>query len=334
VFEEFSLCGSREFVEEYQIQLEDRGVAYINTDVCMSGQYLEPASSPTLAHLFKSVTQDIWSPAGADNGSYYDFWKNYENIPDNEDFEPEVTMSPGAGSDHATFIFLAGVPVIDIMFGPDYKKYPKISGYPAYHTGYETFDLVDKIYDPEYTMFKACCELNLRIGLDLADTEILPMKIETYADVMEQAFTDMESNGLIAKLTDLGIETKYLKEAITNFRPAVAAWRMYINDLDLTNPLVRRTINDQIRGFEGTFLLYGGLPDRMQYRHAIIAPSQFDAYGGSAFPGLGDLVHGIEDLSESDRSIQIEKLKKHTSDLMILVNRAAMYLKPLPVLGF
>ena len=28
---------------------------------------------------------------------------------------------------------------------------------------------------------------------------------------------------------------------------------------------------------------------RMQYRHAIIAPSQFDAYGGSAFPGLGKL---------------------------------------------
>ena len=27
----------------------------------------------------------------------------------------------------------------------------------------------------------------------------------------------------------------------------------------------------------------------MQYRHAIIAPSQFDAYGGSAFPGLGKL---------------------------------------------
>ena len=28
----------------------------------------------------------------------------------------------------------------------------------------------------------------------------------------------MESNGLIAKLTDLGIETKYLKEAVINFR--------------------------------------------------------------------------------------------------------------------
>jgi len=330
--EEFSLSGSREFVEEYQIQLEDRGVAYINTDVCMSGQYLEPASSPTLGHLFKSATQDVWSPDG--EGSYYDFWKRYENISMEDDFEPEVVLSPGAGSDHATFIYLAGVPVLDIAFGPDRKKYPKISGYPMYHTGYETFKLVDEIYDPEYLIFRACSQLNLRLGLELVDTEILPMKIEAYADVMEDAFSAMESNGLIEKLSGLGVETKYLKEAITNFRPSVEAWRINMNDQDLTNALVRRTINDQIRGFEGAFLLYSGLPDRMQYRHAIIAPSQFDAYGGAAFPGLGDLVHGIEEMSESDRAVQIEKLKRHTSDLMILVNRAAKYLQPLPIIGF
>ena len=30
------------------------------------------------------------------------------------------------------------------------------------YLGYETFDLVDKIYDPEYKMFRACSQLNLR----------------------------------------------------------------------------------------------------------------------------------------------------------------------------
>ena len=28
-----------------------------------------------------------------------------------------------------------------------------MSGYPGYHTGFETFDLVDKIYDPEFKVF-------------------------------------------------------------------------------------------------------------------------------------------------------------------------------------
>ena len=42
-----------------QVQLEDRGVAYINTDVCMAGNYLEPLSSPTLSHLFTDATKVI-----------------------------------------------------------------------------------------------------------------------------------------------------------------------------------------------------------------------------------------------------------------------------------
>ena len=32
----------------------------------------------------------------------------------------------------------------------DEKLYPGMSGYPGYHTGFETFDLVDRIYDPEF----------------------------------------------------------------------------------------------------------------------------------------------------------------------------------------
>ena len=49
--EEYSLCGSREFVEQYEMELSERGVAYINTDVCMSGPILEPVASPTLMDL-------------------------------------------------------------------------------------------------------------------------------------------------------------------------------------------------------------------------------------------------------------------------------------------
>ncbi|XP_023326545.1 N-acetylated-alpha-linked acidic dipeptidase-like protein [Eurytemora carolleeae] len=329
--EEYSLIGSREFVEEYQVQLEDRGVAYINTDVCMAGNYLEPLSSPTLSHLFTDATKDIDSPDG--NGSYYDFWKRYEGIPEDEDFEPHVGMSPGAGSDHASFIYLAGIPVIDISFGPDRKKYPSIGGYPAYHTGYETFDLVDKIYDPEFVMFKACAQLNLRLGLELAESSLLPWKLENYADVMESAMSDLESSGVLSQLNSLGIQTSFLNSSVYNFRGSVANWREYVNSLDTSNPLTARVVNDQIRGFEKTFLLNPGLPDRLQYRHAIIAPSKFDAYGGSAFPGIGDLLYGLDELSETDRTAQIKKLKRHISDLMIVVDRAGKYLRPVPTLA-
>jgi len=327
--EEYSLSGSREFVEKHQVELEDRGVAYINTDICMSGQYLEPAASPTMAHLFKSATQDIWSPSG--NESYYDFWRRYEG--EEGDFQPDVRTSPGAGSDHASFIYLTGVPVLDIFFGPDLKKFPSLGGgYPAYHTGFETFKLVDDIYDPDFVMFRACAQLNLRLGLELADAEVLPLQLEGYADTMEKARTELEASGTLAQLDQLGVDTQYFSEAVKQFRSGVEAWKGSVAGMDLSNPLTRRTINDQIRGFERAFLLNPSLPDRPQYRHAIIAPSKFDAYGGSAFPGLGDLLYGIDELSGEDRLQRIKQLKRHISDLMIVINRASDFLQPLPLL--
>jgi hypothetical protein len=44
-----------------------------------------------------------------------------------------------------------------------------------------------------------------------------------------------------------------------------------------SNPSVIRVINDQKLGFEKNFLFAEGLPDRIQYRHVISAPSLFNA---------------------------------------------------------
>jgi len=99
-------------------------------------------------------------------------------------------------------------------------------------------------------------------------------------------------------------------------------------------------MNDQKRGFEKNFLLAEGLPDRIQYRHVVSAPSLFDAYGGSAFPGVGDLLYKLDpsspdqvklDPSSPEHERVVKQLKKHVSDLMILIQRAADYLKPFPM---
>lgn len=329
--EEYSLCGSREFVEQYIKQMEQRGVAYINTDVCMSGPILLPSGSPTIANLLVEATKDIYSPEN-DAESYYDFWKRWAEVPEGEEFKPEIIMSPGAGSDHATFIYLAGVPVIDIMFEHDPHKWKMGGPYPAYHTGFETFKLVDDIYDPDFKMFQACSQLNLRLGLELADTPLLPYDFAPYADVMESAMEGLDKNGVISQINSLGIETKYLNASVYAFRDSVVAWKEYVKGLDTSNPMTLRYVNDQMMGFEKTLLLSEGLPDRTQYRHAVIAPSLFDAYGGSAFPGLGDLLYNIDILGEEDRATRIKTLKKHVSDLMIVAMRAAEFLRPVQVL--
>jgi len=60
----------------------------------------------------------------------------------------------------------------------------------------------------------------------------------------------------------------------------------------------------------------------------IVAPSLFDAYGGSAFPGVGDLLHRIQeqDTGSEEHTRLVKLLRKHVSDLMIVVKRATRHL--------
>ena len=273
--EEYSLCGSREFVEQYEMEVSERwdseahvmlllilnslsyfrGVAYINTDVCMSGPILEPVASPTLMDILVPATRDIFSPED-ETQNYYDWWKNWSEQGDN--FDPEVSPFVGSGSDHASFIFYAGIPVLDIMFQEDRKRYPNIGGYPAYHTGFETFDLVDKVYDTNFTIFGACAQLNLRVGLELAETELLPFKMEHYATVMEDGVKVLNDSGILKKLSDLQIETSYFIEAIQEFRVAAEGFDYLTSGSNDLSQREIRVLNDQMRGFEKTFLLYEG----------------------------------------------------------------------------
>merc|ERR1712212_260558 len=323
--EEYSLCGSREFVEQYEIELRERSIAYLNTDICMVGPILEPASSPTIADLITGATKDVTSPL-SDDESYYEFWKNWSGAGD--DFTPEVSPFVGAGSDHATFLFYAGIPVMDLMFVEDEKLYPGMSGYPGYHTGFETFDLVDRIYDPEFKVFRACAQLNLRLSLQLAESTLLPLKMEPYAKVMEDGVAFLESSGVLNQVRELGMGTTHWEEAVLAFREVAEQFDAYALEVAADRPENLRLINDQMRGFERNFLLAEGLPDRIQYRHVIVAPSMFDAYGGSAFPGIGDILYNINEqepgTTEYNRLVKV--LRKHVSDLMILIGRATTHI--------
>ena len=66
--------------------------------------------------------------------------------------------------------------------------------------------------------------------------------------------------------------------------------------------------------------------DRPSSRHAIFAPSKFNSYGGAAFPGIIDLLHEIDDLDNDSKKKRYEKLKRHVSDLMIMIKEASRYL--------
>ena len=65
---------------------------------------------------------------------------------------------------------------------------------------------------------------------------------------------------------------------------------------------------------------------RPSSRNAIFAPSKFNSYGGAAFPGIIDLLHEIDDLDNDSKKKRYEELKKHVSDLMIMIKEGSRFL--------
>ncbi len=95
-----------------------------------------------------------------------------------------------------------------------------------------------------------------------------------------------------------------------------------------TEPMTLRMLNDQLMLLERAFLIPEGLPGRAGDRHAIFARAKFNHYGSATFPGLVDLTHEIDLLEGEEAAEQWEKVKKHISDLMIIVRNAADFLSP------
>ena len=94
------------------------------------------------------------------------------------------------------------------------------------------------------------------------------------------------------------------------------------------DPMQLRIANDQMMQLERVFNMPQGIPGRPSIRNAIFAPGKFNSYGGAAFPGIGDLLHEIDDLKAEERSERWKEIKKHVSDLMIMIQEAARFLRP------
>ena len=323
--EEFGLMGSREFVEDFKTKLVERGVVYINSDTAVSGPIMFAEASPSIAHKVIQAAKTV--PFINENfTSYYDFWRDWLELQD-ADEEPEIWI-PGAGSDHASFIFHAGVPVMDFGFGPDSKKHPSVAniGYPTYHTAYETFELVDNIVDPEFQMLALSTKMTLTLVRDFAESFILDFNLEAYNHVM----TDFKDDPMIQKLNDLKIDIFGLLEAFDKFENATIEFnRKLLEDYDeiVQSPLMAKYINDQMMNLDKAFLLQNGLPGRPIYSHAIMSPAKFDSYGSGYFPGIGDTLYDFDTQSEEEKRARIVTLKQHVSQLMIVILRAVNHLK-------
>lgn len=57
----------------------------------------------------------------------------------------------------------------------------RYSSYPVYHTVYETFEVVERFYDPSFTRLRAVAQVRGGLVFLLADSQIIPLDANQYA---------------------------------------------------------------------------------------------------------------------------------------------------------
>ncbi|KAH6663241.1 hypothetical protein B0J14DRAFT_630920 [Halenospora varia] len=313
--EEYGLIGSTEWVEEYLPWLAHTTVAYVNVDVATVGPIFKAAASPLLNKLIYEVADLVQSPNQTIPGQTVgDLWNGHIS-----------TM--GSGSDFTAFQDFAGIPSIDMGFGPD-PAAPGNSGGAVYHyhSNYDSFYWMNTFGDPGFHYHATVARLWALFTAKLAEAPLIPLNATDYAIALDGYISQVE-NKLSSKalsedeeievrarptpsapkgsLEDLKLSFDKLHKAAAHLKKVAVehdAWAAQLAEeagedipwwkwLTKMKLFIRiRRVNDKYKFMERHFLHDKGLDGRPWFKHVVFAPGLWTGYAGAVFPGLAEAI--------------------------------------------
>ncbi|XP_076748502.1 N-acetylated-alpha-linked acidic dipeptidase 2 [Maylandia zebra] len=325
--EEFGLLGSTEWAEDNARLLQERAVAYINADSAIEGMYtLRVDCTPSLHTLVYDITKQIPSPEEGEEGvSLYKSWHKRDNWTNDRD-APRISKL-GSGSDFEAYFIRLGIASGRARYTKNTKT-ERYSSYPVYHSVYETFEIVEKFYDPSFKRLQAVAQVRGALIFLLADSQLLPLDVNEYADSLRkyaQSIAQLAQKNLV-EMETYKVSFDSLFSAVENFTVAARDFHKRLQTLNKADPLQLRIMNDQLMYLERAFIDPLGLPGRPFYRHVIFAPSSHNKYAGESFPGIYDALFDIQ--NSADPAKAWEEVKRQISIAAFTVHAAAMTLTP------
>ncbi|XP_072407337.1 aminopeptidase NAALADL1 [Chiloscyllium punctatum] len=283
--EEFGLIGSTEWTEEYYKKLIERTVGYINVDIAVfANATLRASGSPAVQSVVFDAAKQVSAPGHSDLSVYENWMKHSNRTSALHGLIPNLG-SLGAGSDYAPFFHYLGISSMDIAYTYDKTK-TKARIYPAYHTGYDTFDYASRFIDPGFASHQTVGRTAGNVLMRLADSVVLPLNIRDYSEAIDQLYNTAERD-FAPELLKQNISLDPLRSAVKKLKEAAGGLHTRISELRdrQVSPLMLRMVNDQLMLLERSFLNPVAFPDKLYYRHVIYASKNSDV---ETFPGLAD----------------------------------------------
>ncbi len=335
--EEPGLIGSTEWVEDHKTELQQKTVAYINTDGNGRG-FFNAGGSHTLQSMVGEVAQQVKDPQKEVSIATRRSARNllYGGT------ESFSLYALGSGSDYTPFIQHAGIASLNIGFSGENSG-------GEYHTIYDTYPHYKRFKDPGFVYGITLAKTAGRIVLRLANADVLPFEFEqwqstvnTYIEeviklnnTMREAvqkhneLVDKNAFELAADPTKTFVKPQR-KDAIPylDFSPLqneITALNTTIQKISSTDLTKRTTkdleiINGILMHAEQSLTNSTGLPRRSWYKHQIYAPGFYTGYGVKTLPAVREAIEQ-KDWKEAQEQIHVlsktlEKFHKHIKQII------------------
>ena len=278
--EEVGLTGSTEWGEQFEPELKQKAIAYLNVDSSTAGRDFTGSAVASLAPVLFETTKSSTDPAT--NLPLSDAWiKSTQNERTKSDDKvgPNnvVDVRIGSGSDHTVFLNHDGVPVVGLQFeGP----------YGVYHSAYDNFYWMNHFGDPGYRYHSLMSQLWGVLAMRLANSEVVPYDFATYAQKLREFVAEIEKKKGAQQKLDL----KSVLASINDFEEQGKRLNAAIGEALRTgnNASALEPLNRDLIAVERNWLNPDGIPGRPWFKHMLYAARY--TYAHLELPGLTEAV--------------------------------------------
>ena len=263
--EEHGVIGSTEWVEQMQIQLKSKAIAYMNFDGGVSGTNFGASSAPSLKKIAMNASRKINHPY--ENESLYDVWNKANSS------EPPIG-NLGGGSDHIAFYMHLGVPSVSGGVG----------GANLYHSNYDDFEFYKRFVDPKFKMGSMIEQWAGLMALELSNSDILSYDLSRYPKDLELHFSNAEKKIKNFNSEFSGFELS--KISIEKLYKASMDWEEKIKNIKTLNKKELKNINKQLIALEKSFIDNKGMYFGSWYRSLYAGTDPFSGYASWILPGI------------------------------------------------
>jgi N-acetylated-alpha-linked acidic dipeptidase len=345
--EEPALLGSTEWVEDHANELQQKTVAYLNSDGNSRG-FIGIGGSHALEGFFNEIAADVIDPQTG--VSVRD--RRYARMLASADKNARARMlgnkymkieALGAGSDYSPFFQHLGIPSANIGFGGEGSG-------GEYHSIYDSYDHFVRFKDPGFQYGVALAKTAGRSMLRLANADVLPFDYQILTNTISGYLTDVK--GLLDQLrSDVEMDNKLIDEKVFqlaadpksprglpikhpsvpylefgNLDNALHALMSSSQQLKSLFPQADQLNADQLGRLnkilftaEQSLLNDKGLPRRPWYKHQIYAPGFYTGYGVKTLPGVRE---GIEEKNWNEAQERIVVLTNTLKEFNAVVQQA------------